>query len=467
MGLIKLWFKMVWKMRSIYASFAVHIFDVLTDILVILEWWNLENNGNDIKNVDARVMSICGILIMFFHRFITTFVFWVKERNLFRCLLQFVDLLILQEIYIGHRMIVSQFRNQSESYKSTKNTINTSTSFKTIRSLEAVFESLPQSVLQLVFITRTSELNYYTSTTLLIISILSIVQSVISMANSILNSDNMYMNATKYKKHLQRLPPTIPFLKHALCRISEVVYRIGLLSLLWVVCGGTVFGIVAGFELLLILILAIGPAKVNKPPKKVTAAALFKFVPYIIVTPSDKLGSANLSRHIKHIFAGENHFLVAMMLCTLCCCLPCCTVSGLIASCCGLRKRSVGGPVVYRIGISLMEWVLLILWPFIDETRWKYLFSDEHGLYLFIISFVCFLIFTQYLSLIPSFSLPINIDATKRFGQAFNGELEELKNIKPKIPSIIRQYRIITWINKETKRKNHYWLYQDFDINDE
>eukprot|EP01084_Bolivina_argentea_P174124 301611_1 len=32
MGFCKLWFKMVWKMRSVYGSFAVHAFDTLTDI---------------------------------------------------------------------------------------------------------------------------------------------------------------------------------------------------------------------------------------------------------------------------------------------------------------------------------------------------------------------------------------------------------------------------------------------------
>eukprot|EP01083_Nonionella_stella_P296284 1006598_1 len=43
----KLWFRIVWKMRSVYCSLAIHVFDVLTDALVIIEWWNLENGPAD------------------------------------------------------------------------------------------------------------------------------------------------------------------------------------------------------------------------------------------------------------------------------------------------------------------------------------------------------------------------------------------------------------------------------------
>eukprot|EP01084_Bolivina_argentea_P250011 418711_1 len=127
-GLVKLWFKVVWKMRSIYACFAVHVFDVLTDILVIIKWWNLEQTEGDIENINARTMAICGMSVLVFHRVITALAFWWKERNLTRCLLQFLDLLILQEIYVGHKAIITQFRNrfQSKNAKETDHSIETS-----------------------------------------------------------------------------------------------------------------------------------------------------------------------------------------------------------------------------------------------------------------------------------------------------------------------------------------------------
>eukprot|EP01083_Nonionella_stella_P143024 443630_1 len=69
------------------------------------------------------------------------------------------------------------------------------------------------------------------------IFIVSIIQSVISMTNSILNNDYTQMQKDKWKRHKQRLPPTWECFKHALSRLSEVAYRIGLLSLFWCVCG--------------------------------------------------------------------------------------------------------------------------------------------------------------------------------------------------------------------------------------
>eukprot|EP01084_Bolivina_argentea_P039332 72691_1 len=41
----------------------------------------------------------------------------------------------------------------------------------------------------------------------------------------------------------------------------------------------------------------------------------------------------------------------------------------------------------------------------------------------------------------PNFELPLRISARSRFGQAFNGELEELKRLKPKIPVNVEIFR--------------------------
>eukprot|EP01084_Bolivina_argentea_P259444 437760_1 len=87
MNFCKLWFKIVWKMRSVYCAFVVHVFDVLTDVLVIIEWWNLEQSGTDIPNIDPKTMALCGIVVLLFHKFISTIVFWAKEKKITRCIL--------------------------------------------------------------------------------------------------------------------------------------------------------------------------------------------------------------------------------------------------------------------------------------------------------------------------------------------------------------------------------------------
>eukprot|EP01084_Bolivina_argentea_P122178 216536_1 len=54
----KLWFKIVWKMRSVYCSLAVHVFDVLTDILVIVSWLHYPDQNDD--DIDPQIMANCA-----------------------------------------------------------------------------------------------------------------------------------------------------------------------------------------------------------------------------------------------------------------------------------------------------------------------------------------------------------------------------------------------------------------------
>lgn len=179
----KLWIKVVWKMRSVYGSLIVHIFDVFTDLVVIIEWFSLEDGKSaDVPHIDTHVMAINGLVVLGFHKLISVFVFWRKEGNVSRCILQFFDLLVIQEIYVAHLKIVYNYDNMNKVNNNSRQTdvhvqkdqqaetqaeteagvtsatikannkvtdIDSTTSFKMIRSLEAIFESIPQSVLQL------------------------------------------------------------------------------------------------------------------------------------------------------------------------------------------------------------------------------------------------------------------------------------------------------------------------------
>eukprot|EP01084_Bolivina_argentea_P097960 176085_1 len=362
MGFVKLWFKIVWKMRSVYVSLAVHIFDVLTDFLVILQWWSLEEK-EDIQHIDARIMSLCGIAVLVFHKSISTIAFWMKEQNMYRCIFQLLDLLIFEEIYVSHQKIVSQFRNQKESKSSANDSntntnndsIETTTSFKYIRSLEAVFESIPQSVLQTVFIIRTG--GRY-NIDILIISFLSILQSIISMTNSIIKNDNIYMNTPRFKNHQKRLPPTIPFLKHALCRLSEVFYRIALLSLFWAVCGGTAFSILLTVELLFIFGLTV--LEYQAPGigvDNINVDEMFLRVQALVILPSEMVFSYNGAKK-EATNCGDWYGVFFGCCWTWCCCyIPSVFLSTL---CCKRDSHYIHSN--FRIGVSMVEWIIMIIY---------------------------------------------------------------------------------------------------------
>eukprot|EP01084_Bolivina_argentea_P132877 234485_1 len=431
----KLWIKITWKMRSVYGSFVVHTFDVLTDILVIIEWWNLEKYEGDINHINSNIMAICALTVLLFHRIISTIAFWAKEANIIRCIFQFVDILIFEEIYVSHKQIISQFKNEfmGATKQSSKN-IDTTTSFKFVRNLEAIFESIPQSILQLVFIMRSSDTFKTGNNTILLISILSIIQSIISMTNSILKNDNILMTLPKWKQYKKRLPPTIQFIKHFICRLAEIVYRIGLLSLFWTVCKGEAFAVLIFFEVLIIIILYLKYVK----KKKFTIDELCLLLQTIIVLPSELVYAEKASYHPtfaakfnRNDFKACTRRFWCTMSCGICFCY---TPSVLISTLCHFGRQHYIHCNL-RIAISMMEWVFIILCAIFMDNRFFFLFSVNHGLYVFIVSIICYIIYTQYLYLFPDFSLPFNVSGRSRFGYAFNGELDELQRIKiPEFP---------------------------------
>ncbi len=96
-GCLKLWMKTVWKLRGVYSSLLVHSFDVLTDVLVILQWLDTPNEEGD--HIDPQIMAYSAIAIMVFSKTFSAIAILVKDRDIFRSILQFVDLLIFYKFY--------------------------------------------------------------------------------------------------------------------------------------------------------------------------------------------------------------------------------------------------------------------------------------------------------------------------------------------------------------------------------
>lgn len=84
-------------------------------------------------------------------------------------------------------MILNKATKQK--YTEIEEAIESTISFKYIRSMEAIFESSPQAILQLVYIMRTSQFEINQSSIKTIIVYMSIIQSILSMTNSIIKDD--------------------------------------------------------------------------------------------------------------------------------------------------------------------------------------------------------------------------------------------------------------------------------------
>ena len=435
MGFCRLWLRVIWKLRSVYCALVVHVFDVLTDILVIISWLSYPDISGD--NVDPRAMAYSALGVLGIHKLVSFIAFWAKERSVVRCVLQVLDVLIFEEIYLTHNKIITQFRmraNKDRYEKEKREAIETTSTFKYIRNLEAVFESIPQSVLQLVFIIRTgwkSE-DQDGSGVFLIISIASIVQSIISMTNSILNNDNIYMTLPRWKDHKQRLPPTWPFIKHAISRLSEVVYRICLCALFWIVCGGLPFSILIGVEFIYLLIIVVVFDIVSGDGLS-SIDDFFLRIQMLIIMPSELVYALDdTSSGVWNFGNDEAADMFCACIGTICGPFLCCIGPATFLSTLCCQRKEFYMHMSARIGISMTEWITIMIWPlFIDTDSWDFLYSADYGLYVFLISGACYLIYSQYLYLFPQFQLPFDIPIQSMYGYAFTGELEELQRVKP------------------------------------
>ena len=320
--MFQLWIKTTWKMRSIYSAFAVHVFDFATDLLVITQWYSAKNGNNkSIDHIDSRLMAWNSIGILIFYKIISTIAVYstttktttmtshVNTNNepILHLVVsgssspQTTSSIATPKTQNGNKQPVdheekeqkenkddnkvgdqfASMRHEINEYFANKekklslkgvnnSAIESTMRFKYIQSLEALFESTPQAVLQLVYLMSTSEFvvnddgdNY--STTAMVI-VISICQSIISMTNSMLSSDNAYMARDKFKDYKKRLPPSIKFLKHFLVRLSEISYRVGLFTLFWTVDGGQWFALLLyylGVEMVFPLFVVITKCQDN------------------------------------------------------------------------------------------------------------------------------------------------------------------------------------------------------------
>eukprot|EP01083_Nonionella_stella_P288901 983090_1 len=315
--------------------------------------------------------------------------------------------------------------------------------------MEAIFESVPEAVLQLVYVMRVGTSKIEADQ---IIFIVSIVQSIISMTNSILNNDYTMMKDDKWAKYKQRLPPSFEFFKHAICRISEIIYRIGLLALFWTVCGGMAISVLLGVEVFLITLQTL--ALIAGEDLQFDADTILLAISSIIVIPSEEVyGILTFQWHMalgssvesdEHCGRAKIALMCTVVLClNICCCMGAASILASMSRLCCHGGAEISWPPIMRIGISLYEIIFLVVWAFEAEngSRTKFLLNPEHGLVIFIVTCVCFVIFSQYRILFPDFALPRHLNVRSKWGYAYSNELTELQKIKVPLKRMPYQIR--------------------------
>ena len=115
---------------------------------------------------------------------------------------------------------------------------------KNLQLWESVFESMPQLILQTVFLIKTYNLPTFADDNSMTLVILSIIASTISVVTKYMWYDRSWVHERAQDVHLKHKNCTFPFciswsyIARIVWRFSELMLRFIIFCLLWVVCGG-------------------------------------------------------------------------------------------------------------------------------------------------------------------------------------------------------------------------------------
>eukprot|EP01084_Bolivina_argentea_P271588 462175_1 len=195
----KSFLKALWLKRGIYAAILVHLYDTATDVGVIIEWWGLAQNEKSGKynyeTLDMEVFVWTAISFLLLYRVVTVIIAIVAchdnqdDWNVYviDVCLSLVDMYVIRAVY---KAIKGDAQEPTPKQKM-------------IQLAESVFESLPQVVLQSVFIIRSNnDAKLREDSTLYLVAI-SLIASLFSVTNKYIWLDKEAVVQYARESHLK------------------------------------------------------------------------------------------------------------------------------------------------------------------------------------------------------------------------------------------------------------------------
>eukprot|EP01084_Bolivina_argentea_P067013 122137_1 len=189
-----MWFKLVYRMKSIYFSALVHIYDIATDVGIIVDWGaqmikenRADHPSDDVRDVNMTGLFTTAVVAFFLYRFVSAGFVYEFTGKFGRACVQWLDLEIYHAIYITHKLGRDEAGNLQ----------------RWLQKFEAIFESAPQALLQIVYIVKTADYGPA------IIS--SIILSFFSVAARFTSDDKIFFNedaeglGLKWKKRRKKI----------------------------------------------------------------------------------------------------------------------------------------------------------------------------------------------------------------------------------------------------------------------
>ena len=275
---VKLLGKDVWALKKIYGPMIVHFYDCATDLGVVYYWYTLmeeEQNGTyDYDSVDMEIYFWCGITFLILYR-VVMFVYLVLEYfglnfagekgKWFDPLLLLLHLYVFRAAYLSYKdnKEAIEKRKQAKDSNSTSagsdpgsgSTTNVTPKVKeldieinTMQNdsliLESGFESLPQIILQSVFIIRSYNDEKLRTDSIWLLGI-SIIASLMSISDKFVKvdeeADDFMAESPKFEdvsKGLCLNKETLWYSVRVLWRTCHIANGFVVYVLIWTVLGG-------------------------------------------------------------------------------------------------------------------------------------------------------------------------------------------------------------------------------------
>merc|ERR1712228_153801 len=170
----------IWKKKGIYGQILLHLYDTATDCGVLVEWYLLaekEKNGDNVESLDMSALFWTSIAFIIFYRLISTFIgcYGAKQsyyNNVIKWMF-FDGFLGLIDVYVIKAVYIAIDEDEEEATPRQK----------MIQLGEAIVESLPQIVLQSVYIIRGQNDETIQANSTLYLVGLSLLASLFSITN--------------------------------------------------------------------------------------------------------------------------------------------------------------------------------------------------------------------------------------------------------------------------------------------
>ena len=244
--------KEAWNKKRCYVPFVTHIIDQATDIAVILRFYQIykfENENNyDCPKINGGYLFWLSVAAFCTYRIISCiWIYNITNGRKIDTLSQLFDLKLYHALYINF-VLNKQVPSNPQRY---------------LQILEAALESFPQCVIQLYYLVKVGFDNYDGDSANGII-IVSLIFSIFNISSKMVSEDKVFFDKKYHSLNFilgcraknQISCVNLLYVFRLCLRLFDLVHRLLLILLTWLILGGPIVFIYLSFEFICLLMIA-------------------------------------------------------------------------------------------------------------------------------------------------------------------------------------------------------------------